>query len=401
MLFISAIVIITGWVISLCFHEFAHALVAYWGGDTTVKEKGYLSLNPLKYTNIDITLVLPLVWLLLGGFALPGGAVYINTNLIRNRYWESLTSFAGPFANLLIAFFLSLIFADNFANGNENNWFLSSIAFIIALEIFSFTFNLLPIPPLDGYGIIRPWLADNIQQKINQYSRYILLFILGIFFFAPSLISPVWNFVFLFCDYLGVPFVYIRQGFSLLLNPQNQFLFLVLIVAWAWVYKSKNNQLEKGNKFFSSGDYQGAIQSYNDYLKNNSSLEVWYKKGLSLLNLKRYDEAISCFEKTISLNSEFGDAWYFKGTCYYYLSQYQKAIACFAQVINLKQENDYQVYYNSACCYSLEGDLDNAIKFLKESEKINYQKTQEYLQTDSDFDHIRDQQKFIDYLSLR
>ncbi len=125
MLFFSIIIIIFSWVISLCLHEFAHALVAYCGGDTSVKEKGYLTLNPLKYTDVSTSLVIPIVFLLLGGLALPGGAVYINTNLLRNRYWQSLMSFAGPFANLLIAAFLSFIFADGFANSNESNLFLS------------------------------------------------------------------------------------------------------------------------------------------------------------------------------------------------------------------------------------------------------------------------------------
>ncbi|WP_233220817.1 hypothetical protein [Chlorogloea sp. CCALA 695] len=51
-----SIFVCVGWILSVCLHEFDHAIVAYWGGDTSVKDKGYLTLNPLKYTNINLCL---------------------------------------------------------------------------------------------------------------------------------------------------------------------------------------------------------------------------------------------------------------------------------------------------------------------------------------------------------
>lgn len=70
------IFVCVGWILSVCLHEFGYVIVAYGGGDTSVKDKGYLTLNPLKYTNINLSLVLPLFFLLIGGIALPGAAVY-------------------------------------------------------------------------------------------------------------------------------------------------------------------------------------------------------------------------------------------------------------------------------------------------------------------------------------
>ena len=84
MLSVAAFVCI-GWNISVCLHEFGHAIVAYWGGDTSVKDKGYLTLNPLKYTDINLSLTLPLISVLMGGIPLPGAAVYINHHRLRNR----------------------------------------------------------------------------------------------------------------------------------------------------------------------------------------------------------------------------------------------------------------------------------------------------------------------------
>ena len=59
--------IFVAWVFSLCLHEFSHAAVAYVGGDVTVKDKGYITMNPLKYTDPFLSIGLPLIFLLIGG----------------------------------------------------------------------------------------------------------------------------------------------------------------------------------------------------------------------------------------------------------------------------------------------------------------------------------------------
>ncbi len=60
-------IVLFGWIFSLCLHEFSHALVAYYGGDYTVREKGYLTFNPLKYTHPLFSILLPMLFLVLGG----------------------------------------------------------------------------------------------------------------------------------------------------------------------------------------------------------------------------------------------------------------------------------------------------------------------------------------------
>ncbi len=103
------LIVIVGWIFSLCLHEFSHALVAYYGGDTSVREKGYLTFNPLKYTHPVYSLLLPMVFLLLGGIGLPGGAVYIEKWRLRSKRWESAVSLAGPTANLVLAVILAIV----------------------------------------------------------------------------------------------------------------------------------------------------------------------------------------------------------------------------------------------------------------------------------------------------
>ena len=111
---LTILFVLAGYVVCLCLHEFGHALAAYVGGDDSVVGKGYLTLDPRHYTHPLLSIVLPLVFLLMGGFGLPGGAVYINRAALRNRRWPSYVSAAGPLATLvclglLVAVLLRLV----------------------------------------------------------------------------------------------------------------------------------------------------------------------------------------------------------------------------------------------------------------------------------------------------
>jgi Zn-dependent protease len=90
------------WIMSVVLHEFAHGIVAYWGGDYTIKERGGLTLNPLQYVNPVTSILMPALFLLMGGVPLPGGATYIRRDLLRSRAWEAAVAAAGPLTNLLI-----------------------------------------------------------------------------------------------------------------------------------------------------------------------------------------------------------------------------------------------------------------------------------------------------------
>jgi hypothetical protein len=98
--------VVAGWVVSLCLHEFGHALVAWFGGDAAIARTGYLDLDPMRYTDPALSIVLPVVCILIGGFGLPGGAVYIRNGMLRSRAWVAGTAAAGPLMNL--AFLLLL-----------------------------------------------------------------------------------------------------------------------------------------------------------------------------------------------------------------------------------------------------------------------------------------------------
>jgi Zn-dependent protease len=200
------------WTFSLCLHEAGHALVAYWGGDHSVKEKGYLTLNPLKYTDPVLSLVYPLLFLALGGIGLPGGCVYIDHSRLKSRAWESLVSLAGPTANALVALVLALLFWSGLVPLRPDNPLAAACSFLLALQVCAVLFNLLPIPPLDGYGILAPWLDERTRDQADAFGRYGLWVVFLLFWYVPSVSEVFWNLVWTVTDGLGVPSELAWQG---------------------------------------------------------------------------------------------------------------------------------------------------------------------------------------------
>ena len=194
-------IVFFGLIFSLCLHEFSHAIVAYYGGDTTVREKGYLTFNPLKYTHPVFSLVLPLLFLLMGGIGLPGGAVYIERWRIRNRYWLSAMSLAGPFSNLIFAIILGLIL--RFSPVTDSGiW--PGVSFLLVLQVSAVLFNLIPLPPFDGYNAIEPFLHPAIRMQVDRFRDMAIWIVLLAFWFIPAVGSFFWGGVFIFSTLLGV-----------------------------------------------------------------------------------------------------------------------------------------------------------------------------------------------------
>ena len=158
--------VVSGWVVSLCLHEFAHALVAYHGGDHMIAETGYLTLDPLQYTDPLLSIALPLIYIALGGFGLPGGAVWIRHGLLRGPGWDSAVSAAGPAANALVLAGLAGLYAL-LPHGDRATDIEGAVALLAYFQATAIVLNLLPIPGLDGFGILRPWLPGHIAAAGN------------------------------------------------------------------------------------------------------------------------------------------------------------------------------------------------------------------------------------------
>ncbi|MFE1930197.1 site-2 protease family protein [Streptomyces sp. NPDC059474] len=171
--------VVSGWVVSLCLHEYAHARTALHGGDLSIGAKGYLTLNPLKYTHVALSIVLPVVFVIMGGIGLPGGAVFIERHRIQGRWKHSLISAAGPLTNVLFAVALTAPFWLD-ATDRVPELFRFALAFLALLQVTAAILNFLPVPGLDGYGVIEPWLSYRIRRQVEPYAPFGLLAVFGI-----------------------------------------------------------------------------------------------------------------------------------------------------------------------------------------------------------------------------
>ncbi|MFN4244082.1 MAG: site-2 protease family protein [Tepidisphaerales bacterium] len=189
--------LVIAWIFTVALHEFGHGLAAYLGGDYTIRERGGLTLNPLQYVDPLMSIVLPILFLALGGVPLPGGVTYVRTDLLRSRAWETLVSLAGPAMNLLVL--LALVALMHPALGlfdltqPVSRWSNLQLvmASLAALQAVTLILNLLPVPPLDGFGAVAPYLPADFVQKVRTPPLNFLI-LAGLFLLVFQL-PVLWN----------------------------------------------------------------------------------------------------------------------------------------------------------------------------------------------------------------
>lgn len=181
------LLVLGGWIMSVCVHEFAHAYAAYRAGDRSVEAAGYLTLNPFKYTHPVLSILLPLVAIVGGGFGLPGGAVYLHPHAFRSKGARSLAAAAGPMTNVVFAIVLTVVARSHEHADHPRFWY--GLAFLAVLQVTAAVLNLLPIPGLDGYGIIEPYLDPETVRIGEKVKPWGLLAVIVLLFYA----TPVKN----------------------------------------------------------------------------------------------------------------------------------------------------------------------------------------------------------------
>jgi Zn-dependent protease len=204
--------VLAGWVVSLSLHEYAHALFAYNSGDRAVAHRGYLTLNPLKYAHPILSIALPLLFLLLGGIGLPGGAVWVDRNAVRGRLNAALISAVGPGANLVFLILLVVPFAIG-VRTREHETFWSAVAFLAFLQLTAVVLNLLPIPGVDGGNIIRPYLSAGAGRLFDQIAPFGMLILFGLLF-TPIVNDIFWTVVTGLGEAVGIPMRLVSLGFD-------------------------------------------------------------------------------------------------------------------------------------------------------------------------------------------
>ena len=170
----------------MCFHEFAHAFAAYRAGDRSVESAGYLTLNPFKYAHPVLSILLPLFFIVQGGIGLPGGAVYLHRHAFRSRAMQSLAALVGPLTNLVLAAVLLILAKAHNGSvfgGDDHVRFWGAVAFLGFLQVTAAVLNLLPMPGLDGYAVIEPYLDPDtarLGEKVKPWGFIIVIVLLQI-----------------------------------------------------------------------------------------------------------------------------------------------------------------------------------------------------------------------------
>lgn len=182
---------------SVIIHEYMHGWMADRLGDSTARDAGRLTLNPVAHIDLWGSILMPaLIFIGTGGGLVFGYAkpVPFNPyNLRDQKYGVAKVAAAGPLANLITALFFGLFlrFVPDLSLA-----LASFLAAIVQINLVLLIFNLLPIPPLDGSKVLLPFLSYDLQMKLLRLEHYGFILVLLFVFFGFSLIIPIIDFLF-------------------------------------------------------------------------------------------------------------------------------------------------------------------------------------------------------------
>ncbi|MFC4346931.1 site-2 protease family protein [Kordiimonas lipolytica] len=197
--------------LAVTLHEAGHALAAYKLGDPTAKLEGRLSLNPAVHIDPIGTIAIPLVAVL---FQFPFLIGYAKPVMIQPRYFKNMrrdmviVALAGPMGNLIVAIFFALVLKAAMAFGVAGDgWLFRTAQIGIFLNCLFMVFNLLPIPPLDGAGVVEQFLPHDMAQSYRSIAPFGFFILMGIIVVAKEIILvPTLVIGSVIATIVGVPF---------------------------------------------------------------------------------------------------------------------------------------------------------------------------------------------------
>ena len=177
-------------IIAITFHEAAHGFVALHFGDSTARDEGRVTLNPLKHVDPFGTILLPAMLYFTAGF-LFGYAkpVPVKFGQLRNPRWDMIwVAIAGPAMNILLAIVSAILLRIALTQGlTEDSAFVQVLVSSVQLNAILAVFNMLPLPPLDGSKVVAPFLPISLARPYLALEGIGMIILLLLIFVAPML----------------------------------------------------------------------------------------------------------------------------------------------------------------------------------------------------------------------
>ncbi|MCZ6598109.1 MAG: site-2 protease family protein [Planctomycetota bacterium] len=184
---VAAVLVIVLLVVSLGIHEAAHGWVALKCGDTTARDLGRITLNPIPHIDPFFTIILPAMLLISNAGIVFGGAkpVPVNFYNLRRPYRDmALVALAGPAANFLLAILFYFVFRAvlKLELYTQDQLLPVIMSHAVYFNLLLAAFNLLPIPPLDGARVMTWLLPSNLREPYIRLERFGLLLVFGLLY---------------------------------------------------------------------------------------------------------------------------------------------------------------------------------------------------------------------------